>query len=93
MNSLIIINQKETIEIPVVSKGSQLQIENIFTPGRLPQNFSFEKNMPSFESLISSPGYPKQLLNSVVYSKTLDKSLNHQGFLLFEYKSPFKIQL
>jgi hypothetical protein len=60
---------------------------------KLLKSFSFEKNMLNFESLISSPGYLKQLLNSVVYSKTLDESLNHQGFLLFEYKSPFKIQL
>jgi hypothetical protein len=60
---------------------------------KLLKSFSFEKNMLNFDSLISSPGYLKQLLNSVVYNKTLDKSLNHQGFLLFEYKSPFKIQL
>ncbi len=35
-------NQKETIKIPVVSKGKQIQFKNVFTPGRLPQSFSLE---------------------------------------------------
>lgn len=36
-------NQKETIKIPVISRGKTLQFKNVFTPGRLPQNFTLER--------------------------------------------------
>lgn len=49
-------NQKETIKIPVVSKGNQLQIYNLFTPGRIPQNFNL--NSPKTEPLIQKPITP-----------------------------------
>lgn len=38
-------NQKETIKIPVVSKGNQIQFKNVFTPDKLPLNFSLEKQI------------------------------------------------
>lgn len=32
-------NKKETIKLPIVSKGNQLQIHNVFTPGKMPQDY------------------------------------------------------